>query len=358
MAGISGSWIFPMPFFMAFSRTMSIWLNQRIFLMSSSLICILKKSLHGLKQAPKALLDSFVVVLSKELSMKELGPLHYFLGIECCRYFISILHTQQKYAFQLLQKADMLTCSYTSTLVAEGPRLSLYNGDPLDDAGFYISLVGGLQYLTLTRPDLCFSVNYVSQFMHAPNTSHLQLVKRILRYVKGSICSGITFFAGPCDILTAYSDSDWAGCPDTRKFTSGYCIYLGNSLVSRATKKQPTISLSSTEAEYKSLALTNAELLWISYLLKLMHITESKSVTLYCDNIGANILAINPVFHARTKHVEINYRCTHDLVEDGFLKLAYVPSQHQLANVFTKELGVVQFHSCVCKLMHFVESLA
>lgn len=160
----------------------------------------------------------------------------------------------------------MLHCAPATTPVTSGPRVSVHHGVVLsdEDATLYRSLVGGLQYLTLTRPDLCFAVNYVWQFMHRPTSLHFQLVKRILRYVKGTVSSGVTLSEGPCNVLKSYSDSDWAGCPDTRKSTSGYCIFCGNSLVSWSSKKQPTISRSSAEAEYKTLAVTSAKMLWIS----------------------------------------------------------------------------------------------
>ncbi|XP_026383744.1 uncharacterized protein LOC113279258 [Papaver somniferum] len=209
------------------------------------------------------LLTSFIYVLSKEFSMKDSGDLNYFLGIECQRTSSTLLLSQKKYALQLLQKADMLHCSHATTPVIVDPRVFVHHGVVLsdEDATLYGSLVGGLQYLTLTRPDLCFAVNYVCQFMHIPTSLQFQLVKRILRYVKGTVSSGVTLSAGPCDILKAFSDSDWARCPDTLKSTSGYCIFLGNSLISWNSKKQPTISRSSVEAEYKSLVVTSAEML-------------------------------------------------------------------------------------------------
>lgn len=241
-------------------------------------VCHLKKAIYGLKQAPRAwferfggfltqhglirsvcdtsmfiyqsgsrmlllllyvddiiltgssleLLQSFIALLSKEFSMKDLGDLYFFLGIEYTRTADTLLLSQKKYALTLLQKADMLLCGPATTPVTSGPRVSFHHGIVLDDTDviFYRRLVGGLQYLTLTLPDLCFAVNYVCQFMHIPTFVHLQLVKRILHYVKGTVSSGVTLSAGPCDVLHAYSDSDWEGCPDTRKSTAGYCIFF------------------------------------------------------------------------------------------------------------------------------------
>ncbi|XP_026436207.1 uncharacterized protein LOC113334084 [Papaver somniferum] len=277
-------------------------------------VCHLKKSLYGLKQAPRAwfqgfsgfllqygfqqskcdhslfiynspkgvmylllyvddiiltgslgtLLNSLISALSIEFKMKDLGSLYYFLGIEVTRncHTNSLLLTQNKYCLELLVKDDMVDCKPCSTPVAKGTRCSLYDGDPLQDPLHYRSLVGGLQYLTMTRPDIDFVVSYVSQFMHKPTTAHLQLVKRILQYLKGSLGSGIVLGSSDISTVTAYSDSDWAGCPDSRRSTSGYAVFLGCSFISWTSKKQPTVSRSSAEAEYKSLANTSSEMLY------------------------------------------------------------------------------------------------
>ncbi|XP_026378222.1 uncharacterized protein LOC113272624 [Papaver somniferum] len=141
--------------------------------------------------------------------MKDLGPLHYFLGIEVDRNYDtkSLLLTQNKYCIELLVKADMVDCKPCSTLVAKGPRCSLFDGDPLQDPLHCRSLVGGLQYLTMTRPDIAFAVSYVSQFMHQPTTAHLQLVKRILRFLKGSLGYGIVLGSSDISTVTTYSYS-------------------------------------------------------------------------------------------------------------------------------------------------------
>ncbi|XP_026419650.1 uncharacterized protein LOC113315603 [Papaver somniferum] len=147
--------------------------------------------------------------------MKDLGPLHYFLGIEAT--FDSkakkMLLAQNKYSLELLKKHDMLGCKPCKTPVPQVQRVSVFDGTALSDDSSYRSLVGGLQYLTLTRPDISFDVNYVSQFLHCPTYVHLQLAKRILRYIKGSLGQGLTFSAGNCSNLQAFSDSDWAIVP-------------------------------------------------------------------------------------------------------------------------------------------------
>ncbi|CAN6572790.1 unnamed protein product [Malus baccata var. baccata] len=169
-------------------------------------------------------------------------------------------------------------------------------------------LHGALQYLTWTRPDLSFAVNLVCQYMHSPRVSHLQAIKRILWYLKGTIDMGLWFSKTSAHLdIQAFSDADWAGCPLDRRSTGGFCIFLGSSIISWSAKKQPTVARSSTEAEYRFLAHTVAELSWISKLLDDIGYSLPCNPQLWCDNISDISLAKNPIFHARTKHVKINY---------------------------------------------------
>src|SRR3954468_5840242 len=163
----------------------------------------------------------------------------------------------------------MKGCKPVSTPLSTSEKLSLHDGDPLgpDDSTQYRSIVGALQYLTLTRPDISFSVNKVCQYLHAPTTAHWTAAKRILRYVQGTIHVGLTFQQSSSSLLSAFSDADWAGCLDDRRSTGGFAIFLGPNLVSWSARKQATVSRSSTEAEYKSLANATAELIWVEALL-------------------------------------------------------------------------------------------
>ncbi|XP_026417442.1 uncharacterized protein LOC113312925 [Papaver somniferum] len=238
--------------------------------------------------------------LSAAFTMKDLGDLHFFLGLEATRSIDSILLTQRKYTLELLDKEKMLECNPCSTPVAKGPR-----------------------YLCLTRPDICFAVNYVSQYMHAPTDVYLLLVKRILRYLKGSIGLGITMRKGDITTLTAYTDSDRGNCPETARSTSGYAIFLGSSLISWSSKKQPTVSRYTAEAEYKGLSVATAELEWLSSILSELHIALAKPITLYCDNTSVIYLSANPISRSREKHIKIHYHVVRELITSGFL-----PAQH------------------------------
>jgi hypothetical protein len=178
-----------------------------------------------------------------------------FLGIEVTKIKDGILLSQSKYAMDILQRAGMSKCKAISTPLSSSEKLCAQGGDALGlaDATAYRSVVGGLQYFTLTRPDLAFSVNKVCQYLHAPDTLHYTAVKRILRYVKGTIDLGLRITRSSSMVISGFADADWASCLDDRLSTGGFAIFLGSNLVSWSARKQSTISRSSTEAEYKAL---------------------------------------------------------------------------------------------------------
>ena len=352
-------------------------------------VCKLDKSLYGLKQAPRAwfarlsaklhdlgfhgskadtslfyfrqggvtiyflvYVDDIIVVSSSTLAMdkllvqlrdafalKDLGPLHYFLGIEVTGCSSSgLLLRQNKYVKELIHKAGLKHCKPASTPMATTEKLTRHVGDPLDSvaATRYRSIVGGLQYLTLTRPNIAFAVNKVCQYLHCPTTTHMTAVKRILRYISGSLDFGLKFVRSTSLLVTAFSDADWAGCSDDRKSTGGFAVFLGENLISWHAKKQATVSRSSTEAEYKALANATAEVIWVQSLLDELGVYQSKVPILWCDNIGATYLSANPVFHARTKHIEVDYHFVRERVAQKKLDIRIISSQDQVADGFTK----------------------
>jgi histone deacetylase 1/2 len=256
--------------------------------------------------------DRLIAAMRDAFAVKDLGTLHYFLGIEVRRQSSGIILTQKKYAMDLLQRAGMLKCTPASTPMTVVDKLSAHEGVLLsaDAATWYRSVVGGLQYLTLTRPDLSFAVNKVCQYLHAPREPHWTAVKRILRFVKLTVCHGLTLRSTPDTLVSAFSDADWAGNSDDRRSTGGYAIFYGGNLIAWNARKQATVS----ESEYKAVANATAEIIWVQSLLKELNFSSARVPILWCDNIGATYLSSNPVFHARTKHIEVDFHFVRERV--------------------------------------------
>ena len=174
--------------------------------------------------------------------------------------------------------------------------------------------------------------------MHDPRANHLLLVKRVLRYIRGTTDYGLTLYRRTSNKLLAYSDADWAGCPDTRRSTSGYCVFLGANLVSWSAKRQHTVSRSSAEAEYRAVANVVAESCWLRQLLLELHRPVHDASVVFCDNVSSVYMTQNPVHHQRTKHVEIDLHFVRDRVTTGEVKVLHVPSSSQFADIFNKGL--------------------
>jgi hypothetical protein len=237
----------------------------------------------------------------------------------------------------------MAECHSTTIPVDTHAKLSASDDSPVADTSLYRSLASALQYLTLTRPDLAYTVQHVYLFMHEPREPHLAQIKWILRYVKGTLSLGLHISTGPVDSLTAYSDGDWGGCPDSMRSTSGYCVYLGDNLVSWSSKRQTTISCSSAEAEYRAVAHAVVECCWLRQLLQELHIPIARATVVYCDNVSAVYMTTNPVHHRRTKHIEIDIHFVRKKVALGQVRVLYVPSSHQYADIMTKGLPTQLF---------------
>jgi hypothetical protein len=167
-------------------------------------------------------------------------------------------------------------------------------------------------------------------------------VKRILRYIKGTTSLGLTFRKSSSTLVSAFSDADWAGCVDDRRSTGGFAVYFGPNLISWSARKQATVSRSSTEAEYKALANATAEVIWIESLLGELGVQRKRVPCLWCDNMGATYLSANPVFHARTKHIEIDFHFVRERVVNKLLEIRFIPSGDQVADGFTKALPIWQ----------------
>ncbi|XP_021760552.1 uncharacterized protein LOC110725373 [Chenopodium quinoa] len=356
-------------------------------------VCLLKRALYGLKQAPWAwyhrfatfvatigfshsksdnslfiysrgkdvayillYVDGIVLTassdalrlsimgkLSSEFAMTDLGPLQSFLGISVTRHLGGMFLSQQSYAKDIIARANMSSCKPSATPVDTKAKLSSTSGPPIEDPTLYRSLVGALQYLTFTRPDISYAVQQICLYMHDPRQEHMHAVRRILRYLQGTLSHGLHLYSSPTSSLISYSDVDWGGCPDTRRSTSGYCVFLGDNLISWSAKRQPTISKSSAEAEYRGVANVVAESCWLRNLLLELHCPINKATVVYCDNVSAVYLSGNPVQHQRTKHIEMDIHFVREKVALGQVRVLHVPSRYQIADIFTKGLPQLLF---------------
>ncbi|GKB81436.1 ribonuclease H-like domain-containing protein [Tanacetum coccineum] len=295
-----------------------------------------------LTASSKTLLQQIIHSLHHEFSMTDLGSLNYFLGISVKRDSSGIFLSQRKYAVEILERAHMVNCNPNRTPVNTESKLG-DDGDPVSDSTLYRSLAGSLQYLTFTRPDISYAVQQVCLYMHDPWEPHFLALKRILRYVRGTLDYGLQLFSSSTTNLVAYSDADWAGCPTTRRSTSGYCVFLGNNLLSWSSKRQPTLSRSSAGAKYRGVANAIAETCWLRNLLRELHTPLSSATLVYFDNVSAVYLSSNPVQHQRTKHIEIDIHFVRDLVAAGQVRVLHVPSHYQFADIFMKGLPSALF---------------
>nr|KAJ0195196.1 hypothetical protein LSAT_V11C700353940 [Lactuca sativa] len=258
--------------------------------------------------------------------------------------------SQRKYTLDILTDSGLEGCRPSSFPMEQNIRLTTEDDSPLVDAGKYRRLVGRLLYVQVTRPDIAFAVNTLSQFVSAPRETHWIAALRVLRYLKATPGQGIFLPADSDLTLVAYCDFDWLGCPFTRRSKTGYFITLGGAPISWKTKKQSVVSRSSAEAEYRSMATTVSEILWLRWLLTDIEASQTAATRLYCDNQATGHIANNPVFHERTKHVEMDCYFLRERVESGEIFPAAIHTKDQLADLFTKPLGTDRFRSLLGKM--------
>ncbi|GKB52923.1 uncharacterized mitochondrial protein-like protein, partial [Tanacetum coccineum] len=236
--------------------------------------------------------------LHKEFSIKNLGQLSYYLGIEFLRSSKGIVMTQRKYALDLIEQAGLTNTKHAKTPLDQNVKLTFEARDLLPDPSIYKALVGKLIYLTISRPDVAFAAQVLSQFSHNPYTTHMEALKRLN--------------------LLAF--------------------------------KEAVVSRSSTEAEYRALAYCTCEITWLNSLLPDLHIPTTKPVMIFCDNTSAIALASNPVQHGMTKHIEIDCHFVRDKIKTGHILPTYIPSTSQTADILTKALETYPYHKCLSKL--------
>lgn len=364
-------------------------------------VCKLKRSIYGLKQSPRAWFDRFSLVLkshqykqcqadhtlftkhaadgkcvvvsvyvddivitgddkeeiirlkqflSKEFEIKDLGSMKYFLGMEIGRSRNQISVSQRKYIIDLLKDTGMLNCKPIDTPMDPNVKLVTRGNETATDRGKYQRLVGKLIYLSHTRPDIGFSVSAVSRFMNDPSEKHMDAVFRIMRYLKGSPGTGLMFKKSSNREIEVYTDADWASDVMDRRSTSGHCSFLWGNLVSWRSKKQPVVSRSSAEAEFRALSLGICEGIWHKRILEELRIGNHKAVNIRCDNQSALSIAKNPVQHDMTNHIEIDRHFISKKIGNGTIDLNYVPSRHQVADILTKALPRSNFQELCSKL--------
>ena len=312
----------------------------------SGKVCHLRKSLYGLKQSPRAwfgkfsqavekfgmqksksdhsvfyrrstagiillvvYVDDIVITgndtigistlksfLQSQFQTKDLGMLKYFLGVEVMRSKKGIFLSQRKYVLDLLSEIGNLGAKPCSTPMV--PNLQLTKeGELFEDPERYRRMVGKLNYLTVTRPDIAYSVSVVSRYMSSPTVDHWAAVKQILCYLKGAPGRGILYKNHGHTNIECFTDADWAGCKEDRRSTSGYCVFVGGNLVSWKSNKQNVVSRSSAESEYRAMAQSVCEVMWIYQLLNEVGFNMSLPTKLWCDKQAALHIASNPVFH-------------------------------------------------------------
>jgi hypothetical protein len=317
-------------------------------------VCKLKKALYRLKQAPRAWygrIDSFLTSLgftkskadsnlyfkvmndepvilllyvddlfltgeensiteckkklATEFEMKDLGLMHYFLGLEVWQSLEIIFLNQGKYAVEILKRFDMLECKSMNTPMETKLKLLVDTSSELIDTTLYRQIIGSLMYLTNTRPDICFAVNTLGQFLVEPRHVHLVVAKHVMRYLKGTLDCGLSYDGDHDFRLSGYTDSDWARSVFDRKSTSRCCFSLGSTMISWQSTKQSSIALSTVEAEYIAACSASCEAIWLRKLLTSLFDLEMEATTILCDNQSYRKMTENHVFHDKSKHIEI-----------------------------------------------------
>ncbi|XP_019239733.1 PREDICTED: uncharacterized protein LOC109219712 [Nicotiana attenuata] len=245
-------------------------------------------------------------LLNTEFKVKNLGSIHYFLGMEILREKEGFIVSQKKFTLDMLNEFEVSHLGRVTSPLDPSSKLQADDGRPLQNPTVYQHLVGKLNYLTNTRPDLSFAVLTLSQYMQKPCLSHFTTALRVLKYLSSDPGQGILLSAAPSFSLFAFCDADWASCKDSRRSVSGFFITLGGAPISWKSKKQISISLSSAEAEYRSMRRVTAEFTWLVRLLEDLSAPVNLPIPLHSDSKAAIHIARNPVFHERTKHVEID----------------------------------------------------
>ncbi|GKC82153.1 retrovirus-related pol polyprotein from transposon TNT 1-94, partial [Tanacetum coccineum] len=319
----------------------------------------LKKALYRLKQAPHAWYDKLSKYLISTGFMKGLVDLTLFTrkigkhillvqiyvdGFQVLQNPRGIFINQSKYALEILKKYGFETSTPIDTPMAEHPNLDEDRGGKLIDPTHFRGMVGSLMYLSASRPDIVFVVCMCARYQAKPTDKHLHAIKRIFRYLKGTIHMGLWYPKDSGFALKAFADADYAGCQDTRRSMSGSAQFLGDRLISWSSKKQKSTAISTTEAEYIAMSRCCVQVLWMRSQLSDYGFVFNK-IPLYCDNQSAIALCCNSVQHSRSKHIDIRHHFIKEQVERRVVELYFVETKYQLADIFTKALPRERFET-------------
>lgn len=385
---------------------------------SEHLVCKLNRSLYGLKQSPRAwyeevnsflcthgwtrsaadhnlyfihqqgnivllllFVDDLLITgnnptqiaevklqLSNKYKMKDLGLVHRYLGIEFQKTTSGIFIHQQNYSQKLLTDLDMQHCKPAAVPLPDGLILTSDTSTAEVDATHYCRIIGKLIYLTNTRPDLAYSVGILSRFMSRPQQKHLEASHHVLRYIKATTDYGLFFPKSDSLTLIGYTDSDHAACKETRRSIGAYLFQFAGSTITWSSKRQSTVSQSTTEAEYRALSEGAREGVFLRRLLAELHFIPAQTMdlhcqdttllshlshsvptshdshlTLHCDNQGSINLAKNPIFHARTKHIELQHHYVRERLLAGEILVKYIATSENPADMLTKALSKWKF---------------
>ena len=288
-------------------------------------------------------IDSFKTSMKTKFEMIDFGLLHSYLGIQVMQEEDGIKMCQTRYAIKILDMFNMSERNASKTPMECILKLDR-NGEGLEvESTYFRRIIGCLRYLTLTRPDLVYSVSYLSRFMSKLYSNHMTAAKRILRYVKGTINFGLQYKSDEESDLIGYCDSDYAGDLDDRKSTSGLIFFLRTNPIVWNFSKQKVIALSSCKAEYISSTMAVCQGIWISLFMHELSGSKEKCFDLCIDNKSAIEISRNPVHHGRTKHIDVQFHFIKKCVEEGKVFLRYIRTEEQVADFFTKSLGISKF---------------
>ncbi|XP_019251084.1 PREDICTED: uncharacterized protein LOC109230001 [Nicotiana attenuata] len=294
--------------------------------------------------------------LNEQFRIKDLGQLHYFLRLEVMYKDVGVIISQRKFVLDMLKEYNFLDYKPCSSPLDPTIKLKAKESTILQDPTYDRKLVGKLNFLTNTRLDIAYSVQHLSQFMQDPREPHLKAAFHMLRYLRNDPTLGIFMSKDADCIVKAYCDFDWAAYPDSRRSITGYLVLLSNNPISWKSKKQETISLSSTEAEYRALRKVVGELVWLSRLFEDLIVPYPMPISVLCDSQSALHIAKNPVFHERTKHIEVDYHFVRDQLQAGLVSLHHIRTDSQLADILTKALTGIK-HSATLGKMFIALSL-